>query len=126
MVRSRPKKDKTMYRVSAFDFCKSLESRVKEKKTMSAFDFCKSLESRVKEKKTMCCLAEWGIFRNLWHWKQDIIPNVIKNLKKSVPTSSASNPHNSTFDDLISKIKLELEDGDMKYESSSSDVSIIS
>ena len=60
----------------------------------------------------MCCLAEWGIFQNFWYWKQDIIPSVIKKyLKKSVPTSSASSPHDSAFDDLILKIKPELEDG---------------
>ena len=34
-----------------------------------------------------------------------------KYLKKSVPTSSASSLHDSAFDDLISKIKPELEDG---------------
>ena len=34
-----------------------------------------------------------------------------KYLKKSVPTSSASSPHDSAFDNLISKIKPELKDG---------------
>ena len=34
-----------------------------------------------------------------------------KYLKKSVPTASASSLHDSAFDDLISKIKPELEDG---------------
>ena len=86
-------KDKTMYRVSKFDFCKTLEGTVKEK-----------------EDDMLSCRV--GIFQNLWHWKQDIIPSVIKKyLKKSVTTSSASSPRDSAFDDLISKIKPELEDG---------------
>ena len=32
----------------------------------------------------MCCLAEWGIFQNLWHWKQGIIPSVIKNISRNL------------------------------------------
>ena len=87
------KKDKTMYRVSTFDFCKTLESRVKEKEddvlSCRVGDFSKlmALEAR-------------------YHFQCHK-----KYLKKSVPTSSASSLHDSAFDDLISKIKPELEDG---------------
>ena len=87
------KKDKTMYRVSTFDFCKTLDSRVKEKEddvlSCRVGDFSKlmALEAR---------------YHSQCHKKY---------LKKSVPTSSASSLHDSAFDDLISKIKPELEDG---------------
>ena len=82
-----------MYRVSTFDFCKTLESKVKEKED-------DVLSCRVEDFSNLTALE--AKYHSLCHKKY---------LKKSVPTSSASSPHDSAFDDLISKIKPELEDG---------------
>ena len=79
---------------------------------MSTFDFCKTLESRVKAKEDYVLSCRVGDFSKPMALEARYHSQCHKKyLKKSVPTSSASSLHDSAFDDLISKIKPELEDG---------------